>query len=154
MRIWTVFLFLFIPIFLFSQTETPPLIQKLEAMPQYPGGEVAMNEFLAKHIIYPKAEKEKGISGRVIIQFVVDTIGNVTNFKVLSNTPEAFNNEVIRVMKLMPNWKPGMQNGKPVFFSYKIPVSFQLDNKSSDVAEYIGIICGIAVGILLYKLLF
>ncbi len=154
MKNFLVFLLLFFSYFIYAQNEPPPILQKLEVLPQYPGGEVAMYDFFAKHINYPKLEKEMGIIGKVIVRFAIDTVGKVTNFKVLSNTPKAFNDEVIRVMKLMPNWKPGMQDGKPVTVYFTLPVKFQLDDEKSNIAEYIGIACGLVIGILLYKWLF
>ncbi|MBJ7429123.1 MAG: energy transducer TonB [Bacteroidia bacterium] len=133
----------------------------VQVPPEYPGGENSMYEFISKNVNYPVKEKENGISGRVAVRFAVMQDGSINNIEILTKTPEGFNNEVIRVIKLMPKWKPGMQDGRVVPVYFTLPVSFQLDDdtkplkpKSRDmanVAGYIGIAVGVVVGVLLYK---
>jgi len=133
----------------------------VQVPPEYPGGENSMYEFISKNVNYPVKEKENGISGRVAVRFAVMQDGSINNIEILTKTPEAFNQEVIRVIKAMPKWKPGMQDGKAVPVYFTLPVSFQLDDntkpikpKSRDmanVAGYIGIAVGVVVGVLLYK---
>lgn len=144
-----------------AQTKDSTVVY-IETTPVYPGGEQAMYKFLNENIKYPVSEKINGISGKVIARFVINTEGDVTNITILSKTPEAFNKEVIRVLQLMPKWKPGTQNGKPVQVYYKIPIMFKIDEdkpvnppKNGDankVAEFVGIACGIVAGVLIYTL--
>ncbi|MES2656541.1 MAG: energy transducer TonB [Bacteroidota bacterium] len=149
--------------FLNAQTKDST-VGYIEIPPQYPGGEEAMYKFLNENIKYPAEERKNGITGKVIARFVISDAGDVTNITILSKTPEAFNKEVIRVLQLMPKWKPGSQNGKPVQVYYKIPIAFSMpDDKPNNlskngdadkVAEYIGIACGIVAGVLIYTLFF
>jgi len=98
----------------------------VELMPQYPGGKDAMNEFLKENLVYPTEAKEKNISGKVIVQFVVENNGKITNVKVLHGIGGGCDEEAIRVVSSMPNWKPGKQNGKSVPVFYTLPLTFSL----------------------------
>ncbi|MFA9214698.1 MAG: energy transducer TonB [Candidatus Methylacidiphilales bacterium] len=151
--------------FLFAKAQTKDSIYVMvQVAPEYPGGENAMYEFISKNVNYPVKEKENGITGRVAVRFAVMQDGSINNIEILTKTPEAFNQEVIRVIKAMPKWKPGMQDGKAVPVYFTLPVSFQLDDgtkplkpKSRDmanVAGYIGMAVGVVIGVLLYKWLF
>ncbi len=147
--------------FVNGQTNDPTIFVQVEVAPEYPGGENAMYEFISRNVNYPIKEKENGISGKVIARFAIMTDGSTDHIEILSKTPEAFNQEVIRVIKAMPKWKPGMQDGRAVPVYFTLPVVFQLDDdtkpvkpKSRDwanVAGYIGIAVGVVVGVLLYK---
>jgi TonB family protein len=88
--------------------------QAVEQVPAFPGGERALHEFFKKNLVYPAVDKEKDIKGTVVIQFVVETSGALTEFSVLKSLSETTNKEAIRVMKLMPPWEPGRQNGRNV----------------------------------------
>ena len=135
----------------------------IETIPEYPGGEQALYKFITENIKYPEVEKKNGITGKVIAKFAINTAGDMTNITILSKTPEAFNKEVTRVLQLMPKWKPGTQNGKPVTVYFTIPVMFSIDSEKSNnlskngdankVAEFIAIACGIVAGVLMYTLL-
>ena len=98
-----------------------------EVMPEYPGGAEAMMKYLSENIKYPEEAKEKGISGRVFIQFVVEKDGSVSNVKVMRGIGALCDDEAVRVVKAMPKWKPGMQKGEPVRVNYVLPVNFKLD---------------------------
>jgi len=95
-------------------------------MPEFPGGMDAMKTFISKNIQYPSDALEAAISGKVYVSFVVEKEGQISEVKVLRNLYPSLDNEALRVVKSMPNWKPGMQNGKPVRVKYNLPVFFQL----------------------------
>jgi protein TonB len=95
--------------------------------PEYPGDIDALQEYIANNIKYPKIAKEKGIEGRVYVQFVIDTKGRVTKVKVVKGVDPHLNKEAIRVVKTMPNWIPGEYGGKKVPVSFIVPVSFKLN---------------------------
>ena len=98
-----------------------------EEMPEFPGGSEKFMEYLSGNITYPEDAKEKGISGRVFIQFVIEKDGSVSNVKVMKGIGGGCDEEAVRVVKAMPKWKPGKQKGKPVRVNYILPVSFKLD---------------------------
>ena len=100
--------------------------QIVEEMPQYPGGEQAMMDFVSKNVVYPKEAQEKGISGRVFVSFIVEKDGSVSNVDVKRGIGGGCDDEAVRVIKAMPKWKPGKQDGKPVRVSYMMPITFKL----------------------------
>ena len=109
-------------------TDNDTVFQIVEQMPQFPGGEQALMEFVAKSVVYPEEAKEKNISGRVFVSFVVEKDGSVSNVKVLRGIGGGCDEEAVRVIKSMPKWEPGKMKGKPVRVSYQIPFNFKLDN--------------------------
>lgn len=119
-----------------AQTATgkEEVLTYVDQMPSFPGGETAMNDYLKKNIQYPKLEKEFGVSGIVYVTFVVQKDGSITDIKCLRGVKSgpALEKEAIRVIKTMPKWKPGSQNGKIVNVQYQMPVKFVLDKKVSD----------------------
>lgn len=98
----------------------------LEEMPEFPGGETEMMKFLSKNVVYPTIASENGIQGRVMVGFVVERDGSVSDVKVLRGVDPSLDKEAVRVVKSMPKWKPGMQTGKPVRCRFTIPVNFRL----------------------------
>ena len=102
-----------------------------EIMPQFPGGDKALKEFIQKNLRYPTEAMKKGIQGRVIVTFNVETDGSITDAKVVKAVDSLLNNEALRIVKSMPKWKPGemMSKGKTVLTrcKYTIPVIFKLD---------------------------
>lgn len=100
--------------------------QIVDQMPEFPGGEKALLNFIAENIVYPQSAKDKNISGRVFLSFVIDKDGSVTDVKVMRGIDKECDAEAMRVVKAMPKWKPGMNEGKPVRVSYMLPISFQL----------------------------
>ena len=104
----------------------------VEEDPQYPGGREAMSQFLAKNIRYPQEAKERGITGRVFVTFVVEKDGSVGNIKVLRDIGGGCGEEAVRVVGMMPKWKPGKQLGKPVRTQYNLPVVFNLSEQESN----------------------
>ena len=109
--------------------------QIVEEMPQYPGGEQALMEFIAKSVVYPEEAKEKNISGRVFVSFVIEKDGSVNEVKVLRGIGGGCDEEAVRVIKSMPKWEPGKMKGKPVRVSYQIPFNFKLDNAPTTPAR-------------------
>ena len=99
----------------------------VEQMPEFPGGAVEMMKFLSENVKYPEEAFSKGIEGRVLANFIVETDGTITNVKVIKKVSDEIDAEAVRLIKSMPKWKPGMQNGKPVRVKYTIPVSFRLN---------------------------
>lgn len=98
----------------------------VEEMPTFPGGEAAMYEYISKKIVYPALARENGITGRVFMNFIVDKDGNIKDVKVLRGIGGGCDEEATRVIKAMPNWKPGKQNGRAVQVSFNVPINFTL----------------------------
>lgn len=101
-------------------------IATVEQQPEFPGGQAAMYKWLSDHINYPPAAAEEGVQGKVIVEFVVSKSGRVENVRVLRGRHQALDKEALRVVKAMPNWNPGRNNGQPVKVTYTLPVSFKL----------------------------
>ena len=102
----------------------------VEQMPEFPGKEKAMMEFVTNNIHYPEEAKDNGIEGRVFVEFVVEKDGSVNEVKVLKGIGHGCDDEAVRVVKTMPKWKPGMQKGKPVRVHYQMPFLFKLTDKN------------------------
>jgi TonB family protein len=98
----------------------------VEQMPRFPGGSEEMNRFISKTKKYPVEALEKGISGRVVLKFIVTKNGNITNLKVLRSVSPELDKEAIRIVSLMPNWTPGKQNGQNVNVQFTMPITFTL----------------------------
>ncbi len=97
-----------------------------EIMPEFPGGDDALNRYLAKKIEYPKAALNNSTQGRVVIQFVVDTAGRVTDVAVNKGVSPSLNRVSLEVVSSMPPWIPGKLDGEPVKVSYRVPIKFTL----------------------------
>jgi periplasmic protein TonB len=106
--------------------ESKPVFTIVEEMPSFPGGETERNKFLAENIQYPQQATENGIQGTVYVSFVVDSKGNVTDVKVLRGIGGGCDEEALRVVKMMPQWRPGKQNGKTVRVLFNMPIYFKL----------------------------
>ena len=112
--------------------EVPPAVEEtkifevVEQMPSFPGGDAALMQFLSKNIKYPVVAEENGIQGRVIATFVVERDGSITDVKVVKSVDPSLDKEAIRVLKSMPKWIPGKQNGSAVRVKYTVPVTFRL----------------------------
>ncbi len=98
----------------------------VEEKPSFPGGDTALYKWLGQNIVYPAAASEEGVSGRVVVAFVVEKDGRVTNVQVVRKKHPALDEEAVRVVKKMPKWNPGRNNGQPVRVKYNLPVSFKL----------------------------
>ena len=98
----------------------------VEQMPVFPGGPAALMQYLSSHVKYPAGAEENGISGRVTVQFVVERDGSVTDVRTMKSVDPSLDREAERVVKSMPKWIPGKQNGSPVRVKYFVPVVFRL----------------------------
>lgn len=98
----------------------------VEEMPVFPGGEEALRAFIIKNITYPEQAKKDSIQGKVFVTFVIDATGKVGDIKVARGVHPLLDQEAVRVVGLLPLWKPGTQKGVPVRVSYTIPVTFSL----------------------------
>ena len=107
------------------------IYQIVDEMPKFPGGEQAMFKFISENVKYPQKAKDKNISGRVFVNFVVEKDGSVDEVKVLRSIGGGCDEEAVRVVKSMPKWTPGKQKGEPVRVSYIIPFVFKLDGVES-----------------------
>ena len=105
----------------------------VEQMPEYPGGPKALMEFLNNNVQYPAEAEKAGIQGRVIATFIVEKDGSISNAKVVKSVDPLLDAEALRVIDAMPNWKPGMQNGKVVRVKYTVPLSFHLDGGGEEI---------------------
>lgn len=97
-----------------------------EDMPQFPGGMSKLLEYISKNMQYPAEAQKQKVQGRVVVQMVVDAEGNITNPRILQGVNPLLDKEALRLMKEMPKWTPGKQNGKAVAVKYTLPVMFKL----------------------------
>ena len=100
---------------------------KIDRMPEYPGGIPGLTKYLSENIKYPKTALEDSISGRVIISFIVEKNGSVSNIEVAKSVHPTLDEEAVRVVKNMPKWSPGIQSKKPVRVRFQLPVNFKLN---------------------------
>ena len=106
--------------------EETKVFDVVEQMPSFPGGDAELMKFLHDHMKYPAVAEENGIQGRVICTFVVERDGSITDVKVIKSVDPSLDKEAIRVLKSMPKWIPGKQNGSAVRVKYTVPVTFRL----------------------------
>ena len=116
------------------------VFQLVETMPEFPGGPAELMKWLSTNIKYPTKAHDKGIQGRVIVQFVVNKDGSIVEPTILRSVDPYLDREAIRVVKAMPKWKPGTQRGEPVRVKFTLPIGFKLnggpeDNKKNTVVE-------------------
>ena len=102
------------------------IYRSVEQMPQFPGGEAALMKYIESHIQYPAEALKNRIKGHVVVQFVVDKKGKIGEVKVLRSVDKDLDKEAIRVVKSLPKFTPGRQNGKAVSVWYTLPVTFTL----------------------------
>ena len=104
----------------------------VEQMPQFSGGMKALMDYLSTNISYPKEAHKKEIQGRVLVRFVVEKDGSISNAEVVKSVDPLLDAEALRVISSMPNWIPGKQNGKAVRVKYTIPITFNLNGDITD----------------------
>lgn len=113
-----------------AQPEPKPEVEKVfdvvEQMPSFPGGPSALMEWLSNNVKYPVVAQENGVQGRVVVSFVVERDGSITDVKVVRGVDPSLDKEASRVVKAMPRWIPGKQNGSAVRVKYNVPVAFRL----------------------------
>ena len=95
-------------------------------MPSFPGGQGALMQYLANNIKYPVVAQENGVQGRVVVSFVVERDGSITDVQVVRSVDPSLDREAQRVVRNMPRWIPGKQNGQAVRVKYNVPVAFRL----------------------------
>ena len=98
----------------------------VEEMPSFPGGQGALMSYLNNHVEYPAVAQENGVQGRVIISFIVEADGRIGEVEVARSVDPSLDSEAVRVVKSMPRWNPGKQNGKYVRVKYTVPIVFRL----------------------------
>lgn len=98
----------------------------VEQMPSFPGGPSALMQYLSSNIKYPVVAQENGVQGRVVVSFVVERDGSITDVQVARSFDPSLDREAQRVVRSMPKWIPGKQNGQAVRVKYNVPVSFRL----------------------------
>ena len=107
---------------------TNEVVEFAEQMPQFVGGDKELMSYLSKNIKYPVIAQETGVQGTVTLRFVVGKDGNIKDVTILRSLDPSCDKEAVRVVKSMPQWIPGKQNGIPVAVYYTIPVKFKLNN--------------------------
>ena len=113
-------LFLFLMLSLNLSAQNSKIID-----PSFPGGRDSLNYFLAENLIWPSIES--CVEGMVIVSFIVDASGTLSNFEVKKGLHEAFDKEAMRVVQLMPKWEPGTVDGKAVDYYYFLPIGFRIE---------------------------
>ena len=98
----------------------------VEKMPEYPGGQAALFEYLSKNVKYPADAEKQKIEGRVLVSFVVNTDGSITDISVERKAFPSLDAEAVRVISGMPKWIPGEQKGQKVRVKYTVPLNFHL----------------------------
>ncbi|MGN0221482.1 MAG: energy transducer TonB [Prevotella sp.] len=106
--------------------DNPPNFRVVQDLPQFPGGAVAFMKWLTSNLTYPPFAKMRKIQGKVLVQFIVNTDGSISDIKVAKSLEPNCDNEAMRVMRKMPNWKPGIQNDKPCRTMVAVPIVFRL----------------------------
>ena len=106
--------------------EETKIFTVVEQMPMYPGGDAALMGYLRDNIKYPTVAAENGVQGRVVVGFGVERDGSITDVNILRGVDPSLDREAMRVVKSMPRWNPGKQNGSAVRVKYQVPVSFRL----------------------------
>ena len=109
-----------------EKTADEQIFVQVEQMPEYPGGEAALRQFLASNVKYPDDAVKSGTQGKVFVKFVVNKDGKVVNPKIARSVSPSIDKEALRVVSIMPNWTPGKQKGKNVAVEYTVPILFKL----------------------------
>ncbi|SDG43957.1 TonB family C-terminal domain-containing protein [Prevotella communis] len=98
----------------------------VEQMPEFPGGQEALMQFLRQEVKYPKEAEEKGLQGRVVVRYIIEKDGSISEVEIVKSVNEYLDAEAIRVVNAMPKWKPGKQKGEPVRVKFTLPITFRL----------------------------
>lgn len=108
------------------------VVEAVDEAPQYPGGQMAMMDFLIKNMKYPEKAMKDGTEGRVVVQFTVDTKGNAINPQVMRSVSPELDTEAIRIVSLLEGFTPGKVNGQPASINYTLPISFKLEKDTEE----------------------
>ena len=114
------------------------IYQTVEEMPEFPNGIEGLMDYVAQNVKYPESAKENNLQGRVIVKFVIEKDGSVSNVEVGRGWGNELDDEAVRVVKAMPNWKPGKQDGKPVRVSFMLPINFKLSDGTPSKGPLMG----------------
>lgn len=106
--------------------DTDKIYEQVEEMPSFPGGSNALLSFIAANLEYPVVAQETGIQGRVIVKFVVEKDGRITDVEITRSVDPSLDREAMRIVKAMPKWKPGKLKGNCVRVKYTVPIVFRL----------------------------
>ena len=130
-------LLLFIAVVIMCGCGSSKQLAQIDQMLEYPGGLQMLDIFLTENIHYPEASRQAGIQGVVMVSFIVEEDGSVTNCSITQSLNYECDHEALRVVEKMPKWKPGMNDGKPVRVGFFLPIRFQLPEKerSSRIIE-------------------
>jgi TonB family protein len=109
-----------------GNTTTEEAFMVVEQMPEFPGGMAKLMEYLSQNVRYPALAMQQRVQGRVVVEFVVNKDGSISEESILRSVHPLLNEEALRVVKNMPKWSPGMQRGKAVRVRYTVPVLFRL----------------------------
>lgn len=109
-----------------TQVQSDPIYQVVEQMPEFPGGQAALMDYLKKNLRYPEIARDNEVQGRVIVRFVVNADGKIGDVVVLRDIGSGCGEEAKRVVASMPKWAPGRQNGKAVPTYFTLPITFRL----------------------------
>jgi len=109
-----------------SQVKAQDVYRKVDVMPEYPGGQTALNQFITQNISWPKASNDAVKEGTVYVTFVVEKDGAITQIKALKSIGESFEKEAENVVKKMPKWTPGKKDGQAVRVMFSLPIEFKL----------------------------
>ena len=112
--------------YLAERKDTITVYDCVEQMPFFPGGSQKLKEFIEENLRYPKELEETCVQGRVIVRFIVERNGKLSNVKVVKSVDPVLDKEALRIVKLMPRWIPGRQNGITVRVKFYIPIIFRL----------------------------
>lgn len=104
-----------------------PVFTVVDQQPEYPGGVQAMYKFLGENIKYPAEASKNRIQGKVFLTFVIGSTGKIREVEILKGVSNSLDKESIRVVKAMPKWTPGRNDGKAVAVKYNLPISFVLE---------------------------
>lgn len=119
----------YVPAEVRKQLKGTPIFEVAEEMPEFPGGGMsAFMDYIKTNMRYPASAKENGTQGRGTVQFVVDEDGSIKDSKVLRSVDKDMDAEALRLINIMPKWKPGRQKGQPVAVKFTVPVMFRLDD--------------------------
>ncbi len=127
----------------------------IDVMPEYPGGNEALYKFVGNNFKYPKQDLRNNIEGKIITKFMIDTNGYVRDIIIVKSLSPSSDAEAIRVLQLMPRWKPGMQNNKKVNVYLTLPIKLELPEvkpitpKQALITETIGALVGITLTLVL-----
>ena len=119
-----------------NKVNEEPVYKAVKVMPSFPGGDNGLNNFLTKNIRYPKEAKESNVQGKVILQFIVEPDGALSNIKALRGPGPGLGAEAMRVMAMSPKWTPGIQDGKAVRVQFTIPINFSMVGDAAGDIKY------------------